>query len=192
MWNTVNRMIRQQRSHIKHHPTDLNDHFATLASRLTNKTNTANISDSFFDELKKCSNTDAFGIQHMTFSEVKKTLLNLKNDCSSGFDGIPVRYIKPLADYIASPLVHIINNSIDRGTFPNARKVARVCPIPNVDHPTNIIDYRPISVLPFFSKVYECVILNQLCIFIDSESVYSATQSGFHKRHSTATVIETA
>ena len=98
-----------------------------------------------------------------------------------------MRFIKPVSDHLISPLVHIINNSIDKKLFPISWKIARVCPIPRVDQPTSVKDFRPISVLPILSKVYKRVILQQLCNFIEKESLYTITQSGFRKGHSTTT-----
>ena len=104
-------------------------------------------------------NSNGFKIQHTNYDQIKKIILGLKNDCSSGYDNIPVRFIKPVSDHLISPLVHIINNSIDKKFFPNSWKIARVWPIPRVDQPTSVKDFRPISVLPILSKVYERVIL---------------------------------
>ena len=100
-----------------------------------------------------------------------------------------MRFIKPVSDHLISPLVHIINNLIDKKVFPNSWKIARVCPIPRVDQPTLVKDFRPISVLPILSKVYERVILKQLCNFIEKESLYTTTQSDFRKGHSTTTIL---
>ena len=98
-----------------------------------------------------------------------------------------MRFIKPVSDHLISPLVHIINNSIDKKIFPNSWKIARVCPIPRVDKTTSVKDFRPISVLPILSKVYERVILQQLRDIIEKEYLYTTTQSGFRKGHSTTT-----
>ena len=106
---------------------------------------------------------------------------SLKSDCSSGHNNIPVLYLKPV--------VHIINTSIDQEIFPKQWKISRVCPIPKTDNPTSIKDYRPISVLSVLSKVYERVILNQLCSFIETQNLYNINQSGFRKGHSTNTLL---
>ena len=82
-----------------------------------------------------------------------KSSANVKTDCSSGHDNIPVRYLKPVAEYITSPLVHIINTSIDQEIFLKQWKNSRVCHIPKTDNPRSIKDYRPISVLSVLSKV---------------------------------------
>ena len=82
-------------------------------------------------------------------------------------------------------MVHIINTLIDQEIFPKQWKISRVCPIPKTDNPTSIKDYRPISVFSVLSKVYERVILNQLCSFIETQNLYNINQSGFRKGHST-------
>ena len=67
--------------------------------------------------------------------------MNLRNDCSSGHDNILMKFLKPVVDQITSPIVHIINTSIDKEIFPVSWKVARVCPIPEIDNPVNVKDF---------------------------------------------------
>ena len=86
-------------------------------------------------------------------------------------------------------MVNIINNCINKNVFPTAWKVARVCSIPKTDNPIDVSKYRPISVLCILSKVFEHVILNQLCNYIEVKASYNLTQSSFSKRHSTSTFI---
>ena len=57
------------------------------------------------------------------------------------------------------------------------------------DNPTSIKDYQPISVLLVLSEVYERVIFNQLCSFIETQNLYNINQSGFRKGHSTNTLL---
>ena len=94
-----------------------------------------------------------------------------------------------MVDDIASPIVNIINNCIDKSVFPTAWKIARVCPIPKIDNPIDVTKYRPISVLCILSKVFERVILTQLCNYIEVKASYNLTQSGFRKGHSTSTLL---
>ena len=86
-------------------------------------------------------------------------------------------------------MVNIINNCIDKNVFPTAWKIARVCPIPKIDNPIDVTKYRPISVLCILSKVFERVILTQLCNYIEVKASYNLTQSGFRKGHSTSTLL---
>ena len=190
VWNTVNRILNKQHSRTKHQPTDLNNYFSTQAARLTNKENKPTDYNSFFDSLvSDTSENDSFVIKPTNFTEVRKIIMSLKNDCSTGFDGIPVKYLKPVVDHLTSPLVHIINTSINQNVFPKSWKIARVCPIPKIDQPTELKDYRPISILSVLSKVYERIILTQLTQFIERKALYNSTQSGYRKGHSTVTLL---
>ena len=93
-----------------------------------------------------------FTLKPATYDVVKKEINNLKNDCSTGFDTIPVKYLKPASEYIASPITNIINNCIKTNSFPKMWKIARISPIPKVKVPTKPTDYRPISVLPVYQR----------------------------------------
>ena len=94
-----------------------------------------------------------------------------------------------MVDDISSPVVNIINNCIDKIVFPTASKIARVCPIPKIDNPIDVTKYRPISVLCILSKVFERIILTQLCNYIEVKASYNLTQSGFRKGHSTSALL---
>ena len=85
--------------------------------------------------------------KEVTCNDVLKSLESPRNDCSTGYDNIPVSFIKPVAEYIASPLnVNIINNLIEESKFPDQWKTACISPIPKVNNPTEPKDYRPISI----------------------------------------------
>ena len=65
----------------------------------------------------------------------------------------------------------------------------QICPIPKTKNPKSISEYRPISILPILSKVFERVILKQLTEIIEREMIYDQQQSGFRKGHSTTTIL---
>ena len=50
-------------------------------------------------------------------------------------------------------------------------------------------DYRPVSILPILSKIYERVVLEQITNFIEKNLIYHHYQSGYRKNHSTATLL---
>ena len=110
-------------------------------------------------------------------------------DCSAGYDHIPVSYIKAVAEYIASPLTHIINAGISENIFHNQWKIGKITPIPKHDKSFLPDDYRPVTVLPILSKIYERLIAKQICDFITDQNVYKDTMSGFRKHHSTSTIL---
>ena len=189
VWNTIDRILNKQQKRIRHDPSEMNKYFTNLAANLTNRDNTESDIKSLLDSFPDQNGAESFHLNHTNYVEVHRIINNLKNDCSSGPDNIPVRYLKSVADHITSPLVHIINNSIDQEVFPKQWKISRVCPIPKNDISTSVQDFRPISVLSVLSKIYERVILNQLCTFIEKQNIYDVNQSGFRKGHSTNTLL---
>ena len=113
----------------------------------------------------------------------------MRNDCSTGYDKIPVPFIKPVAEYLEPPLKFIINNFIVTSTFPGIWKIARISPIPKIVNPSQLKDYRPISILPILSKIYEKLVLQQMTKFIEKQLIYYKHQSGYRKNHSKATLL---
>ena len=79
----------------------------------------------------------------------------------------------------------IINQSLDTGVFPTKLKIAKVIPIFKKDDDTKFSNYRPISILPTISKVFERVIFEQLYNYINSLNLFYHGQYGFRENHST-------
>ena len=137
-------------------------------------------------ETANYSSENNFKLSCVTYEEVLREIRSLRDDCSTGPDNI-TSILKLVSDIIASPLRHTINTSIQQGNFPDQWKVAKVTLIPKVVNPEANGDYRPISILPVISKVFELIIVRQICEFIEKENILEETKSGFRKSHSTTT-----
>ena len=120
-------------------------------------------------------------ILNLSLQEVKR----IRNDCSTGNDNIPISLVMLVAENIASPLTYIINECIRLSVFPAEWKCARASVIPKIDNPTTGDNYRPISLLPVLSKT----VMKQLCNFIETNNIYSSTQAGYRRNHSTNTIL---
>ena len=83
---------------------------------------------------------------------------NIKTSRSTGHDGISSELLKLINNDISACITLIINQSIKSGIFPDRLKIAKVTPIYKKDDKKFIKSYRPISVLPVISKVFETVI----------------------------------
>ena len=90
---------------------------------------------------------------------------------------------------VSEPLTHIINLSIQHGIVPDEMKIARVIPIFKSDDQSLFTNYRPISVLPSFSKFFERVIYNRLMQYLMNFNILCSNQYGFRKNHSTALAL---
>ena len=82
-------------------------------------------------------------------------------------------------------MTHLINKSIHQGIFPDDLKIAKVFPVYKSGDKSNISNYRPISVLSFFSKVFEKIVYNHVIDFINTNNLLTKQQFGFRKHHST-------
>jgi hypothetical protein len=128
---------------------------------------------------------ESFVLYPTDANEIIRIASCLDNKQSSGFDGIPVNIMKSTAHFIAEPISAIINSSMDTGIFPDALKIAKVCPVFKDGDKSIFQNYRPISVLPSFSKVFEKVIFNRLLHYLDLRNILCNSQYGFRKNHST-------
>ena len=73
--------------------------------------------------------------------------------------------------------------------FPTEWKCARISVLPKIDNPAIGDYYRPVSILPVLSKVFERPITKQLCNFIETKNIYSSTQANYRRNHSTNTIL---
>ena len=87
------------------------------------------------------------------------------------------------------PLVHITNMSILHGVFPDELKIAKVLPFYKGGASKLLVNYRPVSVLPVFSKVLERLMYNRINEFIEENHVLYNLQFGFRKNHLTAIAL---
>ena len=90
---------------------------------------------------------------------------------------------------IAQPLVTIINTLLSTGVFPESLKIAKVIPVFKADDPTLFSNYRPISILPAFSKLFEKVMYNRLINFLNLHNILYSKQFGFRNNRSTALAL---
>lgn len=163
-------------------PDELNDFFIDFPSTLTdglNKTATTSgerLENSFF----------MFEVSH---EEVLKTVRSLKDKQSWGYDEIPMKVVKSSIDIILSPLCFIINRSFKEGIFPDQLKIALVKPFYKKGPIGDPNSYRPISILPSFSKIFEKILTNRLMIFFHKFNVISVHQHGFVKNRNIETAV---
>ena len=100
--------------------------------------------------------------QPLAADELKAIVHCLNSYRASGVNNNPMRIIKLSIDIIVEPLTEIINVSSVSGCFPDTLKIAKVLPIFKTGDPEKLENYRPISILPAFSKLYEKVVYNRI------------------------------
>ena len=104
---------------------------------------------------------------------------------SCGHDNLSAITLKYIANEICESLTLTINQAITTGIFPDQLKVAKVVPIFKKNIQTDVKNYRPISVLPTISKIFENVMQTQLMEYFTSHNLLASQQYGFRSNRST-------
>ena len=114
-----------------------------------------------------------FEFQTVNIAQVEKVFGKFKNSLGFGTDGIANHFLKIALPVIVESLCNIFNLSIATGVFPDCWKIARVAPIFKSGQSDDRSNYRPISVLPFLSRVFEKLVYNQVYEYLDKTSSYT-------------------
>ena len=134
-------------------------------------------------------NSKLNGIQHVpsllfkTFStkEISTIIKSIKTKNSRGYDEISTQVLKISSNYIVSPVTYICNKIISLGIFTDRLKFAIVKPVYKKGDKKNCSNYRPISQLTSFSKIFEKAIYSRLTEHLVNNKLLAGNQYGFEK-----------
>jgi hypothetical protein len=123
---------------------------------------------------------------YTSIAEVNRIIKSLKSKNSRGYENILVKILKMSVSFFLSPLTYICNKTMSMGKFPDQLKYAVVRPIYKKSSEVIISNYRPISILTSFSKIFEKLIYTRLYDHI-STNTFITKQHGFRCTTSTQT-----
>ena len=155
-----------------------NNYFCSIAEKLKNEIpiTTPNHRQSLTHPIQ-----NSIYLEPCTIPEIIDIIKKLKNSTTSDFN---VAVIKEVNGTISDYLCQTINSSLLHGVFPEHLKTAKVIPIYKSGSKSEVSNYRPISLLSIFSKVYEKVMYARLASFFAKNSVIYSRQYGFRPLHS--------
>ena len=197
-WETIGEILKN-----KNRKTTVTDTFITPNGKTcTDKTETANNFNKYFTTVGNTlaanlpqtgndpielieSNPDHFFCVPATPTEINNIILHSKSKKSTGFDNIDSYIVKQIAPQIVNQLADIFNKSFLTGIVPTKLKIAKVIPLYKAKDPALFSNYRPISLLPVFSKILERLMYNRLYNFLTEHNILSTNQFGFRKKYST-------
>ena len=198
-WNKINEIIRKNK---KCH--DLPKYFLHNEQILTDDTDIAICFNNFFSQIGptlansietpvnkshkdylKTNIASSFSFSSVSENDILKIISKLKSKSSCGHDGLSTILLKYIAKEIVCVLTRIINQSLCTGIFPNSLKIAKIMPVFKKDDPHIADNYRPISLLPSISKVFEKVAYIQVYDYFMEKKLLYNSQYGFRKMHST-------
>jgi potassium voltage-gated channel Eag-related subfamily H protein 8 len=196
IWKIINtKVLKKQHSVSQRLPTKL-EMLSDTTKTLTSDLDIANEINSYFSNVgktlaAKITPTDyisdtgnypnSFEFQQTTKTEILLIIKALKLNKAAGLDSITSRLVKENSEVLATPLSTIINKSIATETIPTAMKIARVNPVYKKGSLNRCGNYRPISILPTFSKITEKVLNSQILGYLESNQILNKNQFGFRK-----------
>lgn len=122
-------------------------------------------------------------------NELLKIIKACSNKTSQDHNGIDMRTVKYVGEAITKPLTHICNLSFQSGKFPSEMKIAKVLPLFKSGDKHSFTNYRPVSLLPQFSKILEKLFNLRLLNFIEKNNLLSNSQYGFRQNRSTSLAL---
>ena len=116
-------------------------------------------------------------------------IINSLKDTSPGWDDIHAKVVKQTYQSYLKPLLHLCNLSLTKGIFPKELKIAKILPLFKSGDNKLICNFRPISVLPLFSKIFEKIMYSRVMSFITKHNILFNGQFGFRKNHNTTMAL---
>ena len=195
-WKLLNRIINKNKN------VDVLDNFVKDGMNVTNSVDIVNNFNEFFTNIGcklaaavPSSNShyssfmdgsypNSFSLYLTNADEILSIVSGLKSKTSAGYDCIPVNVMKHSIISVCQPLACIINSSFSCGKVPAKLKLAKISPIFKDGKRDLFTNYRPISVLPSFSKIFEKLVYLRLESYLKSRLILSDSQFGFRRNHS--------
>ena len=195
-WLTIKETLQRNQKH------DLPVEFLMDNRRLTNPDEIANEFNAYFinigrslsDQIQSQRSSHEYlgdrANTNFTFTAVNEECIdtivkNMKSKSSTGYDEISNKLIKQARSVLVKPLTLLMNPIIHTGEFPDQLKLSRVKPLFKKGDQCCFSNYRPISLLPSISKIFEHVIADQLTNYLTSNHLFCLEQFGFRPGHST-------
>jgi len=168
---------------------DLNNFFSEVGKSLSTKINPSLTTYRHFIKHTNSKNslflapTDAYGMQLL--------IKNLKMKSNSSRNDIPSKFLKTASCIVSEWLSKFFNKCMTTGEFPASWKIATITPIRKVHSPSSSSEYRPTSVLPVLSKLFEKVLYHRVYSYLTEHNLIDKRQYGLRENHSTELAITT-
>ena len=160
----------------------------TLVNKLPPAPNiyNATATKAYYDEMNINS---SFKLEQVAVDTIEKLLEKTNANKAPGLDNLSGIFVKDGAKLLSLPLTQIVNLSIVSSLFPDPCKIAKLITLFKKGSKTNPENYRPISLLPLLSKIFEKVVHIQTEKFLKNNNILFKNQSGFRPMHSTESCL---
>ena len=164
-----------------------NDFFVNIGPILASKINLPDSKLHIYDYMRN-RNNDSMFIEETSAEELSKTVNACSNKSSCDVNDINICLVKTIFKSLVHPFVHVCNLSFNTGIFPDNMKIAKVVPLYKSGSKNVFNNYRPVSLLPQFSKILEKLFNKRLDSFI-KYNILSESQCVFRSNRSTSMAL---
>ena len=164
----------------------LNRYFATVGHKLASKI--PQTINTFSDYLDPPLN-HTFFFDPIIPEDINLEISTLQDNKAHGLYSSPVKLLKLASGVISVPLATIFNQSICSGIFPSKLKRAKIIPIFKDEDESLPENYRPISLLSIYNRIFEKLMYSRLTKFVKDYNLLYDQQYGFRSKHSTQHAI---
>lgn len=183
--------IKRQDNHLSYDPLEytniLNSHFASVGQKLASNIPKSN--KTFSQYLTNLNYSGSFSFEPVLPRDIEIEIFKIPSNKTHGLYSCPTRLLKSAGHIIAVPLASIINISVEKGVFPTKLKHAKITPVFKDGDETDPNNYRPISLLSIFNRIFEKVMCDQLKRFMNKHNILYESQYGFRENRSTEHAI---
>lgn len=200
LWKTIGSICQEGKSHEIISCIKDGDHVLTNPILIANTFNKyfSNVGKSLADKIdcpqennadSAIHNANSIYLSEVTDLEILDAIRELKNNKLPGIDGIKSEVIKKIAPLILKPFSYIINRIINEGTCPEIFKIGIIKPLFKEGDKELVSNYRPITLISNFAKIFEKILKKRLTCFLDKYNILSDMQYGFREGRSTQDAI---
>lgn len=166
---------------------EFNNYFVSIPEDIIKDMPSANVP---YTDFLEYDTEHHFNFAKVTPQEVYDATISLKNRASKDVYDINTKIIKSIVHAIILPLTKLINMCITDNTFPKCLKISKVVPIYKKNDIHDPSNHRPVSVIPYFAKIYEVILKAQLTNYFEINNLFNGSQYGFRNKLSTTLAID--
>ena len=159
-----------------------NEHYANVGPNIEKKVPKS--LKTFNHYLRNIKVGKSFFLKPVIPQEIFDIILTYSDKKTLGQNSVPIYILKISNNFFSELLTVIINISFKTGIFPDLCKLSKIIPIFKKDDPMVCVNYRPISLLSIFSKIFEKLIYTRMYSFLNNNNLIYEKQFGFRAKHS--------
>ena len=185
IWSTYNKIISKAENNTvinEFSPNELNDYFASICNSNAGQMIPEIALNQSLNDIQFSLNPITFAELNIAWRSFKKK--NAKNPDIYGISNCMIQQLMNTTKF-SNAVRTTINSSIIMQEYPQQFKVSVVTPIPKVKNPSSVAEFRPISVQPNLSKLFERSVYNQISHFFNQNNLLYRGQFGFRTKHNT-------